>query len=82
MRSSLNVDGQAGPPAFSKIPWGIAKAKISLKSKNLRKDQPNGNYVFVTGINPTPLGEGKSTITLGLAQALGAIVDKKLRCQE
>ena len=55
------------------IAWGIAKAKIPLKVHDRRRDQPNGNYVVVTGINPTPLGEGKSTTTIGLAQALGAI---------
>ena len=59
------------------IPWGIAKAKVLLKSRDDRKDQPDGNYVVVTGINPTPLGEGKSTTTIGLAQALGAILGKK-----
>jgi len=32
------------------------------------KDVPNGNYVVVTGINPTPLGEGKSTTTIGVCQ--------------
>lgn len=41
-----------------------------------RADQPDGNYVVVTGINPTPLGEGKSTTTIGLAQALGATLGK------
>jgi len=55
------------------IPWGIAKAKIPLSVRDSRSDVPNGNYVVVTGINPTPLGEGKSTTTIGLAQALGAI---------
>ena len=59
------------------IPWGIAKAKVSLEARDRRKDQPDGNYVVVTGINPTPLGEGKSTTTIGLAQALGAILGKK-----
>ena len=58
------------------IPWGIAKAKISLNARDRRLDQPDGNYVVVTGINPTPLGEGKSTTTIGLAQALGAIRGK------
>jgi formyltetrahydrofolate synthetase len=58
------------------IPWGIAKAKITLQARDRRIDQPNGNYVVVTGINPTPLGEGKSTTTIGLAQALGAIRGK------
>ena len=38
---------------------------------------PNGNYVVVTGINPTPLGEGKSTTTIGLAQALGNRLGRK-----
>jgi len=59
------------------IPWGIAKAKVSLAVKNRLSNSPNGNYVVVTGINPTPLGEGKSTTTIGLAQALGASLGKK-----
>lgn len=59
------------------IPWGIAKAKVSLSARENRKDVPDGNYVVVAGINPTPLGEGKSTTTIGLAQALGAILGKK-----
>jgi len=42
-------------------PWGIAKAKVSLAVKDRLKDSPDGNYVVVTGINPTPLGEGKSS---------------------
>lgn len=54
------------------IPWGFAKAKVSLSVRDRLKDVKNGNYVVVTGINPTPLGEGKSTTTIGLAQALGA----------
>ena len=53
-------------------------SKIALRSTLDRlKDTPDGNYIVCTGINPTPLGEGKSTTTIGLAQALGAILDKK-----
>jgi formyltetrahydrofolate synthetase len=59
------------------IPWGIAKAKIPLTARTNRLETPDGNYVVVTGINPTPLGEGKSTTTIGLAQALAAIRGKK-----
>jgi formyltetrahydrofolate synthetase len=58
------------------IPWGTAKAKVTLSARDSRRHQPNGNYVVVTGINPTPLGEGKSTTTIGLAQGLGAILGK------
>jgi len=44
------------------------------------KAQQDGYYVVVGGITPTPLGEGKSTTTVGLCQALGAFLDKKVRC--
>jgi formate--tetrahydrofolate ligase len=47
-----------------------------LTARDRRRDGPDGNYVVVTGINPTPLGEGKSTTTIGLAQALGAHLGK------
>jgi formyltetrahydrofolate synthetase len=51
---------------------------VALSSTlNRLKDTPNGHYIVCTGINPTPLGEGKSTTTIGLAQALGAILDKQ-----
>ena len=44
------------------------------------RDVPDGNYIVVGGITPTPLGEGKSTTTVGLSQALGAYLGKKVRC--
>ncbi|CAF0790869.1 unnamed protein product [Brachionus calyciflorus] len=56
--------------------YGKKKAKISLSVLDRIKDRQNGNYVVVTGINPTPLGEGKSTTTVGLCQALGAHLKK------
>lgn len=57
--------------------YGNVKAKVSLDVRDRLKDQADGNYVVVTGINPTPLGEGKSTTTIGLAQALGAHLNRK-----
>jgi formyltetrahydrofolate synthetase len=57
--------------------YGPNKAKISLKIRERLENQANGHYIVVTGINPTPLGEGKSTTTIGLAQALGAHCNKK-----
>ncbi|KGL77367.1 C-1-tetrahydrofolate synthase, cytoplasmic, partial [Tinamus guttatus] len=52
--------------------YGQTKAKVQLSALRRLQDQPDGKYVVVTGITPTPLGEGKSTTTIGLVQALGA----------
>eukprot|EP01117_Protostelium_nocturnum_P004752 TRINITY_DN1725_c0_g1_i1.p1 TRINITY_DN1725_c0_g1~~TRINITY_DN1725_c0_g1_i1.p1 ORF type:complete len:671 (-),score=273.56 TRINITY_DN1725_c0_g1_i1:77-2089(-) len=58
-------------------PYGTTKAKVHLDILNRLRDEPDGKYVVVTGINPTPLGEGKSTTTVGLAQSLGAHLKRK-----
>uniref|UniRef100_A0A8C2D745 formate--tetrahydrofolate ligase n=1 Tax=Cyprinus carpio TaxID=7962 RepID=A0A8C2D745_CYPCA len=52
--------------------YGNTKAKVHLSLLNRLQHQPNGKYVLVAGITPTPLGEGKSTVTTGLVQALSA----------
>uniref|UniRef100_A0A8C7GS99 C-1-tetrahydrofolate synthase, cytoplasmic n=1 Tax=Oncorhynchus kisutch TaxID=8019 RepID=A0A8C7GS99_ONCKI len=52
--------------------YGKTKAKVQLDIISRLRAQPDGKYVVVTGITPTPLGEGKSTTTIGLVQALGA----------
>lgn len=49
--------------------YGKYKAKISLAAWNKVKDKPNGKLVLVTAINPTPAGEGKTTTSVGLADA-------------
>lgn len=56
--------------------YGHYKGKVSLDVLDRLKDRRNGKYVLVAGITPTPLGEGKSTTTMGLVQALGAHLDK------
>lgn len=58
--------------------YGTKKAKIKLNVLERLKDAPNGKYVVVSGITPTPLGEGKSTTTIGLCQALGAHLKKNV----
>jgi formyltetrahydrofolate synthetase len=58
--------------------YGKSKAKVSLSVRDRLKDAPNGKYVVVTAITPTPLGEGKTTTTVGLSQALGAHLGKKV----
>lgn len=58
--------------------FGPYKAKIKLEILERLKSKPNGTYVDVTAITPTPLGEGKTTTTVGLSQALGAHLGKKV----
>jgi formyltetrahydrofolate synthetase len=57
---------------------GEYKAKVRLSVLERLKDVPDGKYVDVTAITPTPLGEGKSTTMMGLSQALGAFLGKKV----
>jgi formyltetrahydrofolate synthetase len=58
--------------------YGRTKAKVHLSIRDRLKDSPNGKYVVITAITPTPLGEGKTTTTVGLSQALGAHLGKKV----
>lgn len=55
------------------IPYGHYKAKIDLSVLNKNKDRPDGKLILVTAMSPTPAGEGKSTITVGLAQAMNKL---------
>ena len=58
--------------------YGKYKAKVHLDVLNKLKDRPQGKYIDVTAITPTPLGEGKTTTTVGLSQALGAHLGKNV----
>ncbi|XP_078444200.1 10-formyltetrahydrofolate synthetase [Wolffia australiana] len=58
--------------------YGKYKAKVLLSAFDELQESVDGYYVVVGGITPTPLGEGKSTTTVGLCQALGAFLDKKV----
>ena len=59
-------------------PYGRYKAKISLKTFDRLKEKENGKLILVTAINPTPLGEGKTTISIGLADGLKSIGKKSI----
>ncbi len=61
--------------------YGPTKAKVRLEAiDRLEAERPRGKYVVVTAISPTPLGEGKSTTTVGLAQGLNRIGRKAAVC--
>jgi formate--tetrahydrofolate ligase len=61
-------------------PYGHYKAKISLKYLDTLKGKKNGKLVLVTAISPTPAGEGKTTTTVGLGDALNHIGKKAIIC--
>ena len=58
--------------------YGKWKAKISLDVQNRLKEKKKGNLILVSAINPTPLGEGKTTISIGLADGLRKIGEKSI----
>ena len=64
----------------SLIFYGDDKAKISEKFINSVKNKHNGKLILVTAVNPTPAGEGKTTTTVGLGDALNAIGKKTVVC--
>ena len=61
-------------------PYGHYKAKISLDYLETLKDRPDGKLILVTAISPTPAGEGKTTTTVGLGDALNRIGKKTMVC--
>ncbi|MCK5261797.1 MAG: formate--tetrahydrofolate ligase, partial [Thermoplasmatales archaeon] len=58
--------------------WGNYKAKVSLDVLKRTSSNKNGKLILVTTINPTPRGEGKTTVTIGLAQALSRLGKKTI----
>ena len=70
------IAAEAGIAPHELEPYGAYKAKVDLDLLKRLDHRRNGRYVVVTGITPTPLGEGKSTTTMGLAQALGAHIGR------
>ncbi len=61
-------------------PYGHYKAKVSMDYIKSLEGKPNGKLILVTAINPTPAGEGKTTTTVGLTDALNFIGKKAMLC--
>ena len=78
LRPIADVARELGLAADEILPYGHTKAKITMAAIRARK--PSGRLVLVTGINPTPAGEGKSTVTVGLSQALRRLGKKSIVC--
>ena len=73
LRPILDIARSVGLTEDDLEMYGKLKAKVHLDVREKLKDRPNAKYVDVTAITPTPLGEGKTTTTIGLTQALGYI---------
>jgi formate--tetrahydrofolate ligase len=69
-----------GVAAENLDPYGHYKAKVSMDYVKSLKDKPNGKLILVTAISPTPAGEGKTTTTVGLTDALNHIGKKAICC--
>jgi formate--tetrahydrofolate ligase len=67
-------------PADSLQPYGRYKAKIALEFIDTLKQRPDGKLVLVTAISPTPAGEGKTTTTVGLGDALNRLGKRAIIC--
>ena len=73
LRPIAEIAARAGIPADALVPYGNTKAKIEWDFIRSMDAGPDGALVLVTGISPTPAGEGKTTTTVGLGDALNRI---------
>ena len=74
------ASAQAGIPDEALEPYGRFKAKLSLEYIRTLDDRPDGKLILVTAISPTPAGEGKTTTTVGLGDALNHIGKRAMIC--
>jgi formate--tetrahydrofolate ligase len=79
-RISELAGDRLGIPEAALEPYGHYKAKLSLEYLESLADGPDGKLILVTAISPTPAGEGKTTTTVGLGDALNHIGKKALIC--
>ncbi|KRW94240.1 formate--tetrahydrofolate ligase [Paracoccus sp. MKU1] len=75
-----DVAAKLGITAEDLLPYGHDKAKVSQQFIDRLQDRPSGKLVLVTAINPTPAGEGKTTTTVGLGDALNRIGKRACIC--
>ncbi len=73
LKPLADIAGSAGIPLDQLEPYGTGAAKIGLGAIGAMADRPRAHYVVVSAITPTPLGEGKTTTTVGLGQAFDHI---------
>jgi formate--tetrahydrofolate ligase len=80
LRPIAEIAARLGIPSDALEPYGRFKAKIGFDFIRSLEDRPDGALVMMTGINPTPAGEGKTTTTVGLVDALNRIGTRTAIC--
>jgi len=80
LRPIQEIGARLGVPEDALIPFGRDKAKVSAGFIASLADRPDGKLILVTAISPTPAGEGKTTTTVGLGDALNRIGRKTAIC--
>lgn len=80
MKPITEIGASIGIPAEDLENYGPYKAKLSLKFTKELEKKPMGHLILVTAISPTPAGEGKTTTTVGLGQALAKLGKKAMIC--
>jgi formate--tetrahydrofolate ligase len=80
LRPIAEIAARLGIPGDALEPYGRFKAKIGFDFIHSVRDRPDGALVVMTGINPTPAGEGKTTTTVGLVDALNRIGTRTAIC--
>lgn len=80
LRPILEIAASLGLTEDDLEPYGRTKAKVHLDVLQKYADRPQGKYIDVTAITPTPLGEGKTTAAVGLTQGLGRLGKKSIVC--
>ncbi len=80
LRPIAEIAARAGIPDAALLPYGRFKAKIGFEALDGAADRPRGKLVLVTGISPTAAGEGKTTTSVGLADALNVSGTRAMLC--
>ncbi|HOU31962.1 MAG TPA: formate--tetrahydrofolate ligase [Synergistaceae bacterium] len=80
LKPIMEIGADLGIPAEAIIPYGHYKAKVDLRFLKTLKDRPEGRLILVTATTPTAAGEGKTTNTIGLTQALVKMGKKAMIC--
>src|SRR5690606_31346827 len=80
LKPIAEIAERVGIPDEALVPFGRTKAKVSFDFIESTRERPSGKLILVTAMSPTPAGEGKTTTTVGLGDALNRIGKRAMMC--